>query len=262
LQIDLTSVDVLPPEPSWLIDKMLATGYLTILAGMPGVGKSYLSYAMALAIASGANFLGHPVRKGKVLYFDEENGEDAQHYVRELLRGMPSSSAAEMAPSFHWYLDELGAQTLEGRYDRMRSLAAAARPRLIVIDTATKALGIVDENDNAEASRHVEYLGQVRRAAGPTATLLLLKHARTDPISGERSIRGAKAWIGSFNAAWCLYRPGRGRPKAYGQTVLEAIKARVGSFKGALDILPTVRNYATPQQSVTLTGYVHQEVAE
>jgi len=261
VQIDLTSVDSLPVEPTWLIHRTLATGYLAILAGTPGVGKSYFSYAMALAVAGGAMFLDRPVKQGRVLYFDEENGEDAQHYVRELLRGM-DRPASEIAPSFNWYLDELGALSLEGRYEKMRSIAAALKPRLIVIDTATKALGIIDENDNAEALRHIEYLGQVRRAAGPLCTLFILKHARVDPISGDRDIRGAKAWKGSCNAAWALYRPGRGRPKPYGPTILEAMKARVGSFKGALDILPTVRGYSTPQQSVTLSASIHREVAE
>lgn len=260
MELSLTAVDTLPEEPEWLIHRLLAEGYLTLLAGMPGVGKSYLSYSMALSIASGAPFLGKAVRQGPVLYFDEENGEDAHHYVRELLRGM-GRSAREIAPHFHWYLDELGAHTLESRYEKMRDIARATKPRLIVIDTATKALGIKDENDNAEASRHIEYLGQVRRAAGKRCTLVLLKHARVDPLSGERSIRGAKAWIGSSNAAWCLFRPHRGRPRAYAATVLEAIKARVGSFKGALNIMPEVSGYGTPQQSVVIHSSVHPEQA-
>lgn len=261
MRADLLDALVAPSEPSWLVHSLLATGYFALLAGTPGVGKSYFSYSLGLCVASGTPFLGHAVRRGPVLYFDEENGDDAGHYVRELLRGMPEPGGG-WTSDFHWYIDELGSKSVDDRYDTMYSLAQTLQPALIIIDTAAQALGIRDENDNSEASRHIEGLRLLRRRGGPNCTVLLLKHARVDPISGKRDIRGAKVWVGAANSVWGLYRPGSGRPKRYGPTVLEAMKARKGSFTGALDLKPVVTNWGAPDQRVTLSATIRPESAD
>jgi len=54
------------PEPVWAIPNLLPVG-LTILAGRPKVGKSWLTLQIALAVASGGHALGEPVEQGPVL---------------------------------------------------------------------------------------------------------------------------------------------------------------------------------------------------
>ena len=41
------------PEPEWLIPDLFIKGSLNLLAGMPGVGKSYFSYSLSVALAAG-----------------------------------------------------------------------------------------------------------------------------------------------------------------------------------------------------------------
>ena len=60
------------PKPVWAIPGLLPVG-LTILAGRPKVGKSWLTLQIALAVASGGRVLGQPGEKGPVLYLALED---------------------------------------------------------------------------------------------------------------------------------------------------------------------------------------------
>ena len=63
------------PEPRWAIEGLLPEG-LTILAGPPKVGKSWLCLGVSLAVALGSVALGHiGVERGDVLYFGLEDSK-------------------------------------------------------------------------------------------------------------------------------------------------------------------------------------------
>lgn len=59
----------LAPE---LIEGILREGHKLLLAGPSKAGKSFLLLQLAIAIARGKDWLGHPCRKGKVLYVNLE----------------------------------------------------------------------------------------------------------------------------------------------------------------------------------------------
>ncbi len=54
-------------DPHWIVDGLLPTG-LTILAGSPKVGKSWLALDLATHVASGDAFWGMATRRCGVLY--------------------------------------------------------------------------------------------------------------------------------------------------------------------------------------------------
>lgn len=78
--LDLT---IEPPAPDWLVKGIIARNDMAIFAGDGGLGKSWFTQALAVAVANGDSmFLGQPLMlKGNqnVLYFDEENPEDVCH---------------------------------------------------------------------------------------------------------------------------------------------------------------------------------------
>jgi hypothetical protein len=65
------------PDTDWLVHEMFEMGSVTVLAGDPGLGKSFLTMALALNVARGdPTFLGQAIRQhGQVVYVDEENNE-------------------------------------------------------------------------------------------------------------------------------------------------------------------------------------------
>ena len=125
---DLLSWEV--PPMRWAIPAILPEG-LTLLAGKPGLGKSWLALSLALTIAAGGMALGtQPVTQGDVLYLAlEENARRLQARARQLLAsmtGVPSS----MECALDWpCLGEGGLTSLEDY------LKAHPNTRLVVIDT-------------------------------------------------------------------------------------------------------------------------------
>lgn len=64
------------PTLNWRINKILPSRGITILGGSSGSYKTWAAMQLALACASGNNFLENfPVEKCNVLYVDEENGD-------------------------------------------------------------------------------------------------------------------------------------------------------------------------------------------
>lgn len=68
-----------PPSVPWQVPSFLAQGALTLFVGEPGTGKSLVALALGKAISEGAETMGWPCLKNKVILFDAENGESEIH---------------------------------------------------------------------------------------------------------------------------------------------------------------------------------------
>lgn len=60
------------PQIKWIVPDLLPAG-LTILAGSPKSGKSWLALDLALSVASGAEVLDQVTRAGSVIYYALED---------------------------------------------------------------------------------------------------------------------------------------------------------------------------------------------
>ena len=225
-------------EPHWIVHDMIDRGTLILLAGEAGAGKSFLSYQLAYCVATGLPFLGFQTVPTPVLYFDEENARHhVQQYCQWIWRGLGKPEVPALDIMFH--LHSFG---LDERWpSQMRELAGDLHPGLIVVDTATPALHIENENDNAEAARVIGRLRSVQRIAANETTVLVLKHEKQrDDTTHRRTVRGAKAWEGACDAI--LYqakRPGKPRKNGWSTTRLEPGKLRAFGLRAAVDIDPT-----------------------
>ena len=120
----------------WVVRDLLPVG-LTLLAGKPKHGKSWLALSVALAIASGDRvFYAYPVERGAVLYLALEDTERRlQERVKQLLATRPLSHTQQESPpsiefALTWpRLEQGGLAQLEAY------IAARPRLRAVVIDT-------------------------------------------------------------------------------------------------------------------------------
>ena len=65
-------------EPDWVVDGVAQRGGLTVVTGAPGSKKTYLMMYMGMCTATcQTTWLGRAIVPGKVLFIDEESGEDA-----------------------------------------------------------------------------------------------------------------------------------------------------------------------------------------
>ena len=194
-----------------------------------------------MSIATGLPFLGLHTQPGRVLYFDEENSQiDLEAYLRWMWNGMGKPDLNTLSENLHIEHFSLTEHPLS-RWSFMAQKAAQHKPILVVIDTATPAFDIRDENDNAEATRVIGQLRRVRAATGDGRTsMLIIKHAKfTHDASERRTMRGAKTWHGAVDGV--LFHVGLvGRPRKHGlrPSQIEPDKIRAYGLKETLRIHP------------------------
>ncbi len=119
------------PLTRWLIPGLIADG-LTILGGSPKSGKSYLAYALALAVARPALWCQHwRAESGPVTFISLEDSEaDSAQRLQELAPGLrlPAGQlrflhGQDKVPSFG-----------QGFNDWIEAILETHKPRLLVID--------------------------------------------------------------------------------------------------------------------------------
>jgi RecA-family ATPase len=240
---DLANIVTRPPRPpDWLVPGLLHKGTMVVLAGSPGSGKSVLSLCLAVAKATGFPFLGRDLVKGRVLYFDEENSQpDFEEYLRWIWRGLgrPEPSLLNENIRMERFSLAHAARNFRGQYNYMEQCAKEFQPELTIIDTATPACQIKDENDNAMATEAIQQLRTVQQASEESC-MLVLKHAKVDQEHGTHTVRGAKAWVGSTDATiFHMTVPGKERLDGLRDSQLVPEKIRAFGLQATLRIHPT-----------------------
>ncbi|MXQ65650.1 AAA family ATPase [Actinomadura rayongensis] len=187
---DLLSVTFEPPR--WAVPGLLSEG-VTVLAGLPKVGKSWLALDLAVSVASGGKALGKiDLQPGPALYLAlEGTGRRLQSRLRTVLAGGPAprglTCVIECPP-----LDQGGADQIAGWLD------AHPDARLVVIDVFAKVRG---PRPAGMSSYDADYrsVGEIKAVADRYGVAVLLVHhtrkAESDDfladVSGTNGIAGA-----------------------------------------------------------------------
>lgn len=167
---------------------------LSIVAGKPKTGKSWLSLGLAVAVATGGLALGNvPVKQGSVLYLAlEDNERRLQQRLRQILQDQ------EVA------LDDLYLETECPRLDAGGAEAirewihATQDARMVIVDVFTK---IRPERSSSDTGYESDYraLAPLKQLADETGIAVVIVHhtrkmAAEDPfetVSGTNGITGA-----------------------------------------------------------------------
>lgn len=197
------------PAPRWAIPDLLPEG-VTLLAGKPKLGKSWMSLGMAVAVASGGMALGtKPVEQGEALYLGlEDSHRRLQKRLRKILQGEPAP------PGLHFHVD--WRRMDDGGIDDLHEwLSEHPECRLVIVDTLVRfkphASGRRSQYDEDRAS--VDPLGPL--AAEHGVALVPVYHLREmesdDPLD---MIHGGAGLTGGVDGALILKRK-RGRADAF-----------------------------------------------
>lgn len=159
------------PEPVWAVPGILPVG-LSILAGAPKVGKSWLALQIAQAVAAGGYALGRQVERGPVLYLALE---DPPRRLQERMRkqGWPMGLEADFLTvgTFQDTIGDLrnGGGELLARWIEQRGY------RLGVIDTFSRAIH-GDQNEVHEMTAWLSPLHEIANAKN--CALVMVDHHR------------------------------------------------------------------------------------
>jgi 5S rRNA maturation endonuclease (ribonuclease M5) len=204
------------PEPRWAIPGLLPEG-LTILAGRPKRGKSWMGLGIALAVASGGKALGKiDVAKGDALYLAlEDNPRRLQNRLAQL-----KTPETKLPSRLHLVTEFLPLQ-LGGMQTLLDWLDKHPKTHLVVIDTLGRILPSGKANSNQFVDDY-QFIGKLQKLSiDRNFALLVIHHVRKqsadyalDRVAGTTGITGAadSVWVldtGKGEASSILHVTGR-----------------------------------------------------
>jgi RecA-family ATPase len=225
-------LDSAPPVREYILQDVLPTNVVGLLASMGGAGKSYLAFQLAISATSGRPFLGLTVSKpGRVLCLFAEDDEGELHRRGRVLAdhfGLDDQGHRAVAQGLY-VVSRVGKDNMltraasDGDVTRTatvdRLIEGARRIpdlRLIVVDPVSRFRG-GNANNEEHATRFVEVLEEIRHATD--ATVLGLHHVSQAGIKeggGQEIVRGSTALVDGVRWVATLQRLRRDQAKDYG----------------------------------------------
>lgn len=185
-----------PPE--FVIEDLITQSSLSILAGAPGGGKTYALLDMALAVASGAEWLGRDTKKAGVLIVDEESGQRRLglrlKYVM-MGRGLMPNVDKTLSADLRLTCTTLAQYNLftkpQEEAEALTAKVQEAQAGLVIIDSLVMLAAGADENnvrDMAPVMQALRGIAEYTRAA-----LVVIHHTN----KGAGDYRGSTAIAGA-----------------------------------------------------------------
>ena len=196
------------PDPRWVVPGYLPEG-LTLFAGRPKMGKSWLALGLALAVASGGAAFGKVrVERGESLYLAlEDTPKRLQSRLGMMLHGEGAPDGLHLATAWP-RLDQGGLQHLEAW------LESHQEARLLIVDTLQKLRPPHDGSRGLYEQDYAALAGLKALADRHGVAVLVVHHLRKgssdDPLE---EVSGTTGLTGASDSVWVLRRD-RGRMDA------------------------------------------------
>ena len=204
-----------------LVPNLLHAGRTTLLAGIPGVGKSIFALELADALESGGVLWGRvPVPQCKILWLDFDDSFARLKELMETHYGSRPRNIITLPPE---QLLPLSYTT----FPAYRELIQREGVGVVVVDTLLDWVEAVDANDEAEAREKMTMIRALARETG--AALLLLHHPRKESETNlnptSTAVSGHIRWAGKADTVALLRFDSREGEDA---VVLSVLKCRDG----------------------------------
>jgi hypothetical protein len=191
------------PPLRCFVEDLLAEG-LTILAGKPKKGKSYLALDMSLSIAVGRQaFMKFPTEKARVLYVSLEDGE---RRLQRRLRAIQPNIATPEGLDFLYTFPRLG----DGALEALTHYAETYQ--VIIIDVIGRILPTQTQarKSLSEYQEITDVLGPIQQLAQDNRmAIMIIDHLRKASVEDDGdAIMGSQGKIGAADHALIYGRKG------------------------------------------------------
>ena len=224
-----------PPKLRYVVPGLeLAPGKVSVIQGFAYTSKTPFALLLAVCVAAGLPFLGHPVEQHAVAYLDHEGGLLTQERAVRICAGLGVDREAlplELFPPAEQfsadYLDELE------RFVREHGVG------LVVIDTYASAFPAIDGGFNDSAFRvWADALGKLANATGVLVVIVIHETKSAHGQDGLRGISGHGSLAGAVQAAIALERPDENKPREITVRCARATRQGFPSFAVRWDDVP------------------------
>jgi len=160
---------------------------MTVLAGSPKIGKSWMAMQMCIAVATGGKFLGETCDKGEAVYLSLEDGP--RRLKDRLMKCLPGASATPQG------LHVMGAESMDplmegGLVQLQNWVEDHPNTKLIVIDTMEhiKGDGVKGRKNNKNSYEADVAFWKGLQVFSQTANIaiLLITHLRKEQAGGDQ----------------------------------------------------------------------------
>lgn len=188
-----------PPPVQWLVHHLIQDNAENLIAGEPGVGKSWISGDLAVAVATGGQFLDRHTQQGPVVIINLDDPSESlpRMFAERSARGRHYDFAD--LPIYYWQPDEGKPYPPEGIitpevFEYLLEQVALLKPRLIIVDAYSSSFPGLDGNKGNDVIRAFEALRQFRIAAGKPCALVLVDHTPKATLqdSKRRGVSGSQ----------------------------------------------------------------------
>ncbi len=172
-----------PDYVEWLVNDILTSNELFLLAAPPRGGKSLFAMGLSKAVATGSNFLDRPVMQGPVIYV---NLEDADAKIRERVEAQEWPADIDV-----YWLNLFKLSQLH----ELIEIIEEFEPRLVVLDTLSRIRSEGISESSAEMSQVLEPLQECAKRCN--TCILLIHHTKKINVEDNESMEAAESIRGS-----------------------------------------------------------------
>ena len=239
----------------FLIPGLLPYGYLLLLYGEPGCGKSATALALLKHVVDGVPFQLKkqlvPVKAGPVIYFNADMSSLDFHEEYEL-HEIKNGKHFHFEPDFNLY-----------RQAQFVKKMNEVKPSMIVIDSLSSCSGAKAGDENkAEFAQPLYWLSTKNGDLWPACTIVVLHH--TNKTTG--AARGSSAIAAACSEAWSVERPKKDSDRGIDERVITIGKSRLNRSGETLiqtqnaDLTVSLAEISKPEELQTRAGSVAERI--
>jgi hypothetical protein len=187
-------------EPRWAVPGLIPEG-LTLMAGPPKIGKSWLLLNMAVAVAKGGHFLGTDVEPQDCLYMAlEDTPRRLQSRLRHM--GVADDAPASLTLATKW--PALGAGGAEQLTDHLEEHPLTG---LVIVDVLARLRGAEKSQNRYDADYAV--MEELKNIADRFSVAIIVNHhdRKAEATDWVHSVSGTNGLVGAADTIVALRRP-------------------------------------------------------